>query len=222
VEADHYVVARLEARPRTLDPGAAAGSAIVSGMKWRHGENDVRALVPDQLVSVGAPGTQEEARTWDRLGFEDVRQVCRHNWAHPDLIEARTWRDVLQRATHSRDPIVDLVPDLAPDEGLGLEAQRACATFLPQEYGAFQPWLYAADVIVPLLDLRQEDEWSIRTQALPFTRPGPDGGPIDDSPVWFFRFALFAESLFHVLGWLIALVLAGALTGLSDPRRRPY
>ncbi len=227
----------------------------------------------------------------DRLHLSDHFHACRHNWARPEAITPEKWVATLRAryakrycdgsgsnrwsaACRDRDKRVDehdvwrhVVSSFRPE----LRGET-CAIFLPAEYSTFSPWLYSADVVIPLLDLRQEKDWSIRV-TLPDLTTGryddrdiseaqgtkqsdlPDreddaddatgeatdgsgraagtGGPGGDSDTSSDRarsafnepilaVAMALEALMVLTGWMLALVLAGAITGLSDPRRRPY
>ncbi len=86
-----------------------------------------------------------------------------------------------------------------------------CAT-LPQEYTGFSPLAYSLDVILPLVDLQQQKDWS----------------PMIPTPkaVWWeelrgsgwkhiTRMVLWAETLF---GWLASLLLVAIVSGLTKRR----
>jgi hypothetical protein len=70
---------------------------------------------------------------------------------------------------------------------------------MPSEYSAFDPLVYSLDVILPLLDLKQENEWrpivqDAHGEQLPFGHA--------------LRFLMWFEILF---GWITSLLLVSAL-----------
>lgn len=132
---------------------------------------------------------------------------CRLNWSRPDMIEKDKWA---KKIKDRYEPVTDLTPD---EQTILLEAmdmKAVCERMLPAEYSMFEPALYALDVVIPLLDLRQEEQWSVRVAE-------PHSG---ERNYWAF-FLVVAEAICMTIGWLFALVVAGAVTGLSDPNRRP-
>ena len=83
------------------------------------------------------------------------------------------------------------------NEGLGV-AWTECAR-LPPEYSPFDPFVYSLDVILPLLDLKQENEW----------RPvvhDAHGNELSFGHA--LRFLMWFEILF---GWITSLLLVSAL-----------
>ena len=76
---------------------------------------------------------------------------------------------------------------------------------LKGEYSTFSPWAYSLDVLLPVVNLRQEDSWgpiipSPSTVAIP-------GGLV--------RFVIWVENLF---GWVCSLLLVATISGFA--RRR--
>jgi len=66
-----------------------------------------------------------------------------------------------------------------------------------RDYETFRPWIYAVDVVVPIVNLGQDDAWA------PSTSRGPWG-----------RFAHGTEWIVRVLGWVITALAAGAVAGV--------
>lgn len=75
---------------------------------------------------------------------------------------------------------------------------------------SFEPWLYSLDLMLPLVDLRQKNEWA----------PLPaEGAKADD----FWRNVTPALSWFETLfGWVSALLLVVSVSGLTDRDRRAH
>ncbi|WGW03586.1 hypothetical protein [Tropicibacter oceani] len=186
---------------------------------------------PFDLNRLPEPLTEDDKAMFGWIHTSDILRVCRKNWVNPSKIGREVWVDTLFRGLEQRhcdekdsneklcqlreDPDNHAVENLWRDNLIlafdPALVNHACTRFLPPEYSTFNSWLYAADVVIPLLDLRQEREWSIRATQ------------VDTLEFSFWsRVAIFFEAFFILIGWLIALILAGALTGLSDPRRRPF
>ena len=66
-----------------------------------------------------------------------------------------------------------------------------------RDYETFDAFSYAVDVVLPLVDLGQEAAWS----------PSPARGS------WGV-FAFYTQKVFIILGWVVAAVFAGAVTGV--------
>jgi hypothetical protein len=79
-----------------------------------------------------------------------------------------------------------------------------CPLYNVKGYPVFNPWVFSLDVILPVVNLRQEDEWQpVRgNMSVPFwgTLP-PD----------FLRWCMWFEILF---GWAASLILVGMIGGL--------
>ena len=72
-----------------------------------------------------------------------------------------------------------------------------------QPYPAFSPWLYSADVMLPVVDFGQEPKWSPMIKK--FTLMGI---PFPDWSIWALNW------LQIILGWSGSLLLVAMLTGL--------
>lgn len=66
-----------------------------------------------------------------------------------------------------------------------------------RDYETFNALSYAADVVLPLVELGQEAAWA----------PSPARG-------WLGWFAHHAQKVFVILGWIVAAIFAGAVTGI--------
>ena len=129
--------------------------------------------------------------------------ACRLNWARPESITKNEWAEALEVSLKSVPHLHPALPALQDiDRGL------ICERLLPAEYSRFEPHIYAADTVIPLLDLRLEKEWSIRVAE-------PYSGEVNELAVFF----KVMEVFFVFVGWFFALVLAGAITTLGEGRR---
>ena len=79
--------------------------------------------------------------------------------------------------------------------------EAAQGKWLPPEYPAFSPLVYAADVFVPILDLHQESHW----------RPATSKG------VWAWAVTIFMW-FYILLGWVFTTLAVAGLTGLVRQR----
>jgi len=79
----------------------------------------------------------------------------------------------------------------------------------PSEYTTFQPFWYSLDIILPVVDLKMENDWGI-------VIPSPEGNWSDMIPFTttnhFIRFLTWVESL---AGWGLSLMLVAILSGLA-------
>lgn len=79
----------------------------------------------------------------------------------------------------------------------------------PAEYTTFQPFWYSLDIILPVVDLKMENDWGI-------VIPSPEGSLGDMIPFTttnhFIRFLTWVESL---VGWGLSLMLVAILSGLA-------
>lgn len=79
----------------------------------------------------------------------------------------------------------------------------------PAEYTTFQPFWYSLDIILPVVDLKMENDWGI-------VIPSPEGNWTDMIPFTttnhFIRFLTWVESL---AGWGLSLMLVAILSGLA-------
>lgn len=210
-------------RHRALLRGVASGHTLP--YSWTDPRYPVHTVVYGTLAPK-PPGPL------DLITNEDLFSVCRRNWTYPDLIGEEHWTSGMAKRIDYR---LEQLPEkqkkklrkghLETTEMTEAEltslfrpekVSKACARFIPAEYSSFNSVIYAFDVLIPLLDLRQEKEWSIRATSLP-----KDKLSEFEPNVWY-TLAIFIEAAMIICGWLIALTLAGAVTGLSDPRRRTF
>ncbi|MEM6620194.1 MAG: hypothetical protein AAF631_12975, partial [Pseudomonadota bacterium] len=170
-------------------------------MKDLHGSLDF-----EEGLKFDKDDAQLASRYISEIPLVVYHSACRLNWAKPTAISAEDWSK----------KFFDRVQD---DSGLSAKKREAihkemdrssvCERLLPAEYSIFMPAIYALDVTIPLLDLRQESQWSVRVAV-------PAQGTVN----WMALALVVVEALFILMGWIFALVVAGAVTGLSDPTRR--
>ncbi|MFD0916720.1 hypothetical protein ACFQ14_09900 [Pseudahrensia aquimaris] len=94
-----------------------------------------------------------------------------------------------------------------PEESI----RAACEAAIPGEYSTFNALVYSADVALPIVNLRMENDWSPRVVTWPEGRyegfgsflPGTLGGWVR---AW--------EWLQITLGWLLSLLFASAIGGI--------
>ncbi|MDJ0826918.1 MAG: hypothetical protein QNJ16_15580 [Rhodobacter sp.] len=159
----------------------------------------------------GAQLTKDEKKSLRTLPLTAFHSACRLNWAMPTKIPPDQWiKKLSRRSPVTEDGREELPPELVDLLTTKIEKSVVCERFLPAEYSRFMPAIYAADVVIPLLDLRQEQQWSVRVSK-----------PHDGSLNFWAAVIVAFEALAVLIGWIFALVVAGAVTGLSDPTRRP-
>jgi hypothetical protein len=77
-----------------------------------------------------------------------------------------------------------------------------CADAVPSEYSGFQPFLYSADVVLPIINLRQEVDWAPRIVHA-------DGGR------WPLGEAVRGWEWFQIVsGWMLSLLFVSAIGGV--------
>jgi len=84
-----------------------------------------------------------------------------------------------------------------------------CPRRVPSEYSTFSPMVYAADLILPLVDLRQERDWAPRVT-------GVDGEVLHPFGLgWGLGHLVRAWEWFMILsGWVLSLLFAAAVSGI--------
>lgn len=145
---------------------------------------------------------------------------CNRNWARPDQLSYEThfqsqtgaFLDFAKTNTHDTW-LKDVEPDRVHSAGEDLDLPCLCAAFMPTEHSEFNPLLYSLDVTFPLVNLRQEAEWGPRNVIT----------NLKDAEFYGIWGALLVawQSLHVLLGWILLLILAGSITGLTDNSRRP-
>jgi hypothetical protein len=78
-----------------------------------------------------------------------------------------------------------------------------CKKLMPPEYTPFHPLIYSIDVGIPLVEFRQEADWSPRV-----TKPA--FGEEDTLGVWVRRFQYFQI----ISGWVLSLLFVSAVSGI--------
>ncbi len=79
----------------------------------------------------------------------------------------------------------------------------ACKTVVPAEYSEFDPFWYSMDVAIPLINLRQQEDWAPRVTSY-------DTGE-RDMLGWIVRLWEWIETL---AGWLLSLLFVSAVGGI--------
>lgn len=74
----------------------------------------------------------------------------------------------------------------------------------PPEYTTFQPFWYSLDIILPVVDLKMENDWGV-------VIPSPDGSFFKTFN-YFVRILTWSENL---IGWILSLLLVAILSGLA-------
>ena len=78
---------------------------------------------------------------------------------------------------------------------------KKCSTQMPTEYSEFASFFYSADVALPIINLRQQEDWSPRV--------------VDSNGkrIWSGYFVRLWEWLATVLGWVLSLMFVSAVGG---------
>ena len=97
-----------------------------------------------------------------------------------------------------------LIPEACADNWVHFPPGIAatCADAVPSEYSGFQPLLYSADVVLPIINLRQEIDWAPRIVH-------PDGS---DWPLG--RLVRAWEWFQIIAGWMLSLLFVSAIGGV--------
>ena len=82
------------------------------------------------------------------------------------------------------------------------EIANECRKAVPSEYGEFHSLLYAADLALPVVDLRMTSDWSPRVVHT------------DGSPNAYGRVMRWFEWLLIALGWMLSLLFVSAIGGI--------
>lgn len=109
----------------------------------------------------------------------------------------------------------------APRSGLALDDRAGppyppdwtaiCPHRMPSEYSTFSAFAYAADVLLPIVDLRQEHDWSPRVT----DAEGRVIAPFWEGASWGWGYvARFLEWMLVLFGWGLSALLLGAVTGV--------
>lgn len=167
------------------------------------------AARPDPNEPSGLATSEADLQLLARIPGFAYFSACRINWVGIGAGHEADWVAKVVELSGLDGQAGGPAPGDAAAAVEKLDPAKICAWFLPAEYSAFQPFLYAADVVIPLLNLRQEEEWSIRVVD-PFS-----GAALGEAHVF-----LVAEALATLIGWLCVLNLVSELTGLTNPSRR--
>ncbi len=97
----------------------------------------------------------------DWANFTGPRLPSNSDYAHAKSADEQTkWIETIDADYNSR---VSWAKKLGNKGHLDLSWKGICKRAVPSEYSEFQPLVYALDIILPLLDLRQENDWAPRT-----------------------------------------------------------
>lgn len=119
---------------------------------------------------------------------------CREHWTAYTKRVPRPSKRAIEDLVEAREK-AGLLPDSAPWE-------KICPRLLPAEYSTFTGWIYSLDVVLPLVDLRQERDWAPRVT-------DGNGDPL------FAGHVVRAWEWFQILaGWGLSLLLVAALSGI--------
>ena len=168
------------------------------------------------LVEGAIHGTEIGRRAWHRLfgwiagyGYEPFRVVklMIAAWFISSLVYV--WAD--QQAAigpsnaliFNNEPIARECGWTKPKATTTKARWTVCGS-VPQEYTTFNPFFYSLDLILPLVDLQQDRDWSPMVTE-------PDGVTML-VPGAIARFVMWAEIL---LGWFFSLIFVAALSGLT-------
>lgn len=81
-------------------------------------------------------------------------------------------------------------------------ASKECITSLPSEHSEFQPFWYSFDVLLPVVNLRQENDWAPRVVH------------VDGSNWWAGRIIRWWEWFEIAAGWVLSLLFVSAIGGI--------
>jgi hypothetical protein len=86
-----------------------------------------------------------------------------------------------------------------------------CRRQMPSEHQHFAPWWYALDLMLPIVDLRQEHDWAPRTT----DAAGDAVAPLWAGASWGWgHLARIGEWILILAGWFLSAMLVGAVTGV--------
>jgi hypothetical protein len=161
------------------------------------------------LIGRGAPS----ALRWAVRGAHDLFGMCAGYGHRPLRLlvgAAAVWLlcGMLFWAAAERGALAPSAQMLLADPRLA-SCRPDCAQ-LPATAPTFQPFVHSLDVLLPLVDLRQQRHWAPARDAMAIDVERWIGTPLVQLLTWF-------EGAF---GWIAALTLLAAVTGLTDRDRR--
>lgn len=120
------------------------------------------------------------------------------------ILVSQGWQDMLARDCFAADPVTGK-PIAAPPDCLPNPAETwANDPAHGMDWDSFNSAGYAADLVIPILDLGQESAWA----------PSKDRG-------WWGYHLWWGRWLFSALGWIVTALGAAAVTGIiqrNDPK----
>lgn len=190
---------------------------LLRALDAREKDNGMR---PFDYSNMTGPQSNEDAkRAKLRMQYRDIlvntplnafHAACRHNWAEPEQIDREVWAATLLGFYNAPQPFKPKESGVNTAEQMFgmIDPSGVCERLLPAEYSQFSPWIYAADIVLPLLDLRLEEEWSLRVTQ-----------PHQGASIFWAQLFRIIEVGCTMVGWFFALILAGAVTNLGEGRR---
>lgn len=170
-------------------------------IKKFHTEKSV--ALEQKALNAACKGKKNRKTCMDDLSLVGLFKACRLNWANPLAIPDEEWTKYALKGMSSNTKKIY--------NSIWWDRKMICEKFLPAEHSKFVAFIYSLDIAIPLLDLRQEEEW------------GPSIVKANSGEISGWGLVLVVtESVLIVFGWLTAIILAAAITGLADPsRKRP-
>lgn len=186
----------------------------------------LNACISDDLSDENTLSFRKDLHQTPIMTFQ---HACRINWARPQWIAQKDWTAAIGHAVSKSLPDMESKKRTSLAKNMSrLDQSCVCQRLLPPEYSTFSPWIYSLDVVIPLLELRQEDQWSIRIESPPdyVAIDEAKGDITDKTPVHYSTFAArflgAVEVMLILMGWVMVLVLVGAISSLADINRRSY
>ncbi len=165
---------------------------------WGYGSLPPGVMAPADALVYFSPRIPEECKTdWITLDprsgpLTDARQIA----AARDLgLPDHKWNGL------------SIVP----------EWKEICTRAMPSEYSTFSPFAYALDVLLPIVDLRQEKDWSPRVTDASGEVIGRfwPTAPYQWLRDWGIGYvARLLEWVLILFGWTLSALLLGAVTGV--------
>ena len=98
---------------------------------------------------------------------------------------------------------------MCSSKGEGANRNWYLCSILKSEFPSFSPLAYSLDVLLPVVNLRQEDNWT------PIV-PSPKGDVWSDATAWTtahsIRLVIWFETIF---GWIASLLLVATVSGFA-------
>ena len=105
---------------------------------------------------------------------------------------------LIYKEAHARK-VVSISPECKEN---WVYTSKNCAKSMPSEHSEFQPFWYSFDVLLPVVNLRQQDDWSPRVTH------------VDGSNWWAGRLVRWWEWFQIAAGWVLSLLFVSAIGGI--------